>query len=302
MQLQNPPASNYQRSQARHMSRTRGCLVITFVGTLLFLCSITASIALYITFPPAPIDILVMGLDSRGNEGAIARTDSIIVVGVNPGALDVSLLSIPRDIFVNVPGYGLQRINTVNVLAEVDNPGSGPDLLAQTIESNFGIGIDRTIRLDFRAFTALVDAVGGITLDVPSVVVDNSYPTPDYGTISIRFETGVQTMDGDTALIYARTRHQDDDYRRAERQQQVISALTQKMLNPLNWGAAWLAIEQNTESDVSLLDLAIMTPPVVFSAGDLNQLVVNREYILPRDGYVVPNYDALRPYIEANFD
>ncbi|MEL6306557.1 MAG: LCP family protein [Chloroflexota bacterium] len=302
MQMQNPIPANYARSQPRHMSKARGCLAVLFVTTLLFMCSITAMIALYITFPPAPIDILVMGLDSRGNEGSVTRTDSIIVVGINPARLDVSLLSIPRDIFVNVPGYGLQRINTVNVLAEMNNPGSGRELLAQTIEANFGIGIDKTIRLDFQAFTALVDAVGGITVDVPSLVVDNNYPTADYGTMSIRFEPGVQQMNGDQALIYARTRHQDDDYRRAERQQRVISALTVKMLNPLNWGRAYVAIVQNTESDLSLLDMALMTPPVLFSAGDLNQLVVNRDYILPGDGYVVPNYEALRPYIQENFD
>ena len=149
---------------------------------------------------------------------------------------------------------------------------------------------------------ALVDAVGGIDINVPYNIVDNAFPTSDYGTTSVRFDAGQQHMDGETALIYARTRHQDDDYRRAERQQQVIGVLSRKLVNPLNWGTAWFAIQSHTETDLSLIDLALVAPPILFSAGDLNQLVVNRDYILPGDGYVVPNYEALTPYIQENFD
>jgi len=276
--------------------------VILFVTTLMLLCSCTGVLALYIAFPPDATDILIMGLDSRGNEGNATRTDSIVVVGVNPGNLDVSLMSIPRDIFINAPGYGLQRINTINVLAEINQPGTGPDLLARSIENNFGIGVDNYVRLDFQAFVDLVDAVGGITIDVPYTVVDNAFPTANYGTMSVRFESGVQHMDGATALIYARTRHQDDDYRRAERQQQVISALSRKLANPLNWIPAWVAIQSNMETDLSIVDMALIAPTMILRAGDFNQLVVNREYILPGDGYVVPNYNALRPYIAEHFD
>lgn len=302
MQVPHRATEMYQQSQIHHMSRARGCLLIGFVGVLAMLCSCVASLALYITFPPQPIDIVVMGLDSRGNEGRATRTDTIMVVGVNPSRLNVSLLSIPRDIFINVPNYGLQRINTINVLAELDQAGTGPDLLTESITNNFGIEVDNYIRLDFQAFIALVDSVGGININVPNTVVDNAFPTDDYGTTSVRFEQGWQHMDGTTALIYARTRHQDDDYFRAARQQQVISALSTKLLNPLNWTSAWFAVQSNMETNLSLIEMAFVAPPILLSAGDLNQLVVNREYILPGDGYVIPNYNLLRPYIEENFD
>ena len=213
----------------------------------------------------------------------------------------MSLLSIPRDIFIDVPGYGLQRINTINVLAEIEEPGTGPDLLSQSITNSFGIGVDNYIRLDFQAFTAMVDAVGGVKINVLHTVVDNAFPTANYGTMRVRFEEGIQRMDGDTALIYARTRHQDDDYRRAERQQQVITALSRKLLNPVNWIPAWLALQSNTETDLNIIQLALVTPSMLFSAGDLNQLVINRDYVLPGNGYVYPNYEALAPYIEENF-
>src|SRR5690606_16210897 len=112
----------------------------------------------------------------------------------------------PRDLFINVPNYGMQRINTINVLAELDAIGSGPSLLAQSIENNFGIGVDNYVRLDFHAFVALVDAVGGLNIEVPYNLIDYDFPTEDYGTMEVRFEQGWQHMDGERALIYARTR------------------------------------------------------------------------------------------------
>lgn len=301
MQIQAPSIPVYGQRPLRHRSRRQGCIVSVFVGILLLLCSCTASLALYIVFSP-PVDIVIMGLDSRDSEGTVTRTDSIILMGVNPHRLNLSLLSIPRDVFIDVPRYGLQRINTINMLAEIEEPGTGPELLSQSIENSFGIGVDNYIRLDFQAFTALVDAVGGVKIDVPYRVVDNAYPTADYGTISVTFEEGKQAMDGETALIYARTRHQDDDYRRAERQQQVTIALSQKLVNPLNWGSAWFAIQSHMETDLNIFQFALITPSMLFSAGDIDHLVINRDYVLPGNGFVYPNYEALSPYIEANFD
>ncbi|MEM9950600.1 MAG: LCP family protein [Chloroflexota bacterium] len=301
MQIQQPPHAMRHRSRPRHWSRARGCMASLFIGILLAVCSCIGSLALYIVLPIPPTNVVVMGLDSRGNEGMTTRSDSIIVVGVQPSQLDVSMMSIPRDIFISVPNYGLQRINTINVLGELETDGRGAILLAESIETSFNIGVDRYVRLDFQAFIALVDAVGGITIDVPNVVVDNAFPTPDYGTITVRFEQGVQQMDGERALIYARTRHQDDDYRRAERQQQVITALSQKLANPMNWIPAWVAIQSNMDTNMTIMDIALMIPPIIVNAGDYNQLVINRDYIIPSDGYVIPNYNALQQYLNDNY-
>jgi polyisoprenyl-teichoic acid--peptidoglycan teichoic acid transferase len=79
-------------------------------------------------------------------------------------------------------------------------------------------------QLNFAGFSALVDALGGITVDVPKRIVDNAYPTADYGVMRIEFAQGIQRMTGDQALIYARTRHADNDFGRNQRQQQVIQA------------------------------------------------------------------------------
>jgi LCP family protein required for cell wall assembly len=302
MNLPHARKSMYQRQSFKHLSRFQGCLVIGFVAILLMLCSCTGILALYIAIPPSPVDILVMGLDSRGDEGTITRTDSIMVVGIKPSRFDLSLLSIPRDLFIDVPNYGMERINTINVLAEMEAAGTGPALLSQSIENNFGIGIDYYVRLDFQAFVALVDSVGGLDIEVPYDLVDYDFPTPDYGTMEVRFTAGWEHMDGERALQYARTRHADDDYRRAERQQQVVVALSGKMMNPFNWPAAWIAIQSHTETNLSPLHLGLVLPAILVGSMDIEQLVVDREYILPGDGYSYPNYEALRPFIEEHFD
>jgi LCP family protein required for cell wall assembly len=302
MQVQTHIIPMVRRSGIRHIGRLRASLVILFVGILLLLFACTAFFALYIAFPPPPVDILIMGLDSRGNEGNLTRTDSIMILGINPADMDIGLLSIPRDLFIQVSNYGMQRINTINVLAEMEETGRGPHLLAQSIEQNFAIGIDYYIRLDFQAFVTLVDAVGGLDIDVPDEIVDYQFPTDDYGTREIRFQAGLQHMDGQTALIYARTRHADDDYGRAERQQQVVTALSRKLANPLNWAGAWFTIQQHIDTNMNLFDMMGLIPPMLFNGGDIRRLVIDREYILPGDGYSVPNYAAIQTFISENFD
>jgi len=300
VQVQQPavPLAGQRRLPRR---RYHGCLTTGFIALLVLLFFCAASLAIYVVLPPSPLNILVMGLDSRGNEGTTTRTDSIMVVGIHPATINVSLLSIPRDLFIEVPGYGWQRINTVNVLAEVEEPGTGPALLQTSIEQSFGFDVDRYVRLDFQAFVEVVDAVGGLNINVPNAIVDTQFPTADYGTMTVRFDAGWQHMDGETALIYARTRHSDDDYRRAERQQQVVSALARKLINPLRWPAAWAALSRNVETDLSPFDFIPMLPPLIFSGGQFDALVINRDYILPGDGFSYPNYDALEPWIDERF-
>lgn len=283
--------------------RRRGCLPMLGVGLLLLAFGCIATLAIYVAFPPAPRDILVMGLDSRDNEGQATRTDSIVLIGVDTQRLRLNMLSIPRDVFISVPRYGLRRINTINVLGEIEAPGTGPQLLSESIALSFGIEVDRYVRLDFQAFTALVDAVGGVRIDVPYEIVDTTFPTPDFGTEVVRFEQGVQHMDGETALKYARTRHADDDYRRAERQQQILGAVAGKLLNPIYWPGALNAISQHVETNLTPADVLVALPPVLLSGASFDQLVINRDYIQgTAQGNAVPNYAALAPWLETRFD
>ncbi|MDX1994928.1 MAG: LCP family protein [bacterium] len=282
----------------------RGCIwQILIVGLSLFACMLGLCSMLtlgYFLFPPQPLDILILGLDSREGEGFATRTDSIMLLGVNPRGLQASLLSIPRDLFINVPGYGEQRINTVNVLGELEAEGRGPQLLAESVALSFGVEIDRYARLDFDAFVELIDAIGGVTIDVENLIVDDTFPTADYGTISVRFEPGRQHMDGATALIYARTRHGDDDFARAARQQQVLSAVADKLANPLYWPGALSVLLSNTDTNLTLLDMPAIAPALLLSG--LDRRVIDREAILGGENGAVPNYDLLRPWIDERFN
>jgi LCP family protein required for cell wall assembly len=178
--------------------------------------------------------ILIMGLDKRpGEEGTGFRTDSMILVSIDPATKQVGMLSIPRDIFVPVPGEPeMQQINRVYVLGELDRPGNGPRKLIDTLQYNLGMKIDSYVAVTFESVIKAVDAVGGIDITVPTTIDDPEYPDMNYGYAPLYIEAGPQHMNGELALKYARTRHQSSDFDRTQRQQQVILAIRQQVVKP----------------------------------------------------------------------
>ena len=266
-----------------------------------FFCS-GVLLLVYLVFPPAPVNILVLGTDGRANEGFLSRTDSIMIAGVKPSQLRLSLLSIPRDLFIEVPGYGSQRINTINLLAEEKQRGAGPALVMEAISQDFDLSLERYVRLDFNGFVQLVDAVGGITVNVEHMIIDDQYPTENGGVEVVKFDIGVQHMDGKRALIYARTRHADDDYHRALRQQQVISALFAKVANPLRWPTALAVFRSSVDTNLTIGDLFTLTLPVLLNRGRYENLVIDRNYIKGTlEGHAVPDYEKLFPWLKDRF-
>jgi LCP family protein required for cell wall assembly len=263
---------------------------------------------LYLLFPPAPLDVVILGVDARPGEGYATRTDTVLLLNADPADLSLSLFSIPRDLYLVVPGYGAQRINTINALGEQDAPGSGPALMEAALAENFPVQPDRYIRLDFVTFVDLVDELGGITVDVPTEIVDTQYPTADGGTTTIHFAAGVQRMNGMQALAYARTRHADDDYRRIERQQQVILGVLNEMALPENWPRLPELVQDffaAVDTDLTPADLLILAPPVWFGLARDNvaRLTIDRDLIARSpDGYAVPDYAAINPWLEEHFD
>jgi LCP family protein required for cell wall assembly len=280
-----------------------GCLLLAFFGLMIPVFGCGLSLLTYLMFPPPPQNILVVGLDSRGAEDVVSRTDSMMVLGVSPRQLRVSALSIPRDLFLETPGYGLQRVNTINVLGEQETPGQGMSLLKQSIGWNFGIRVDRYVRLDFQTFVELVNAVGGVHLYVERAIVDNAYPTDEGGVTSARFESGWQYMDGERALMYARTRHADDDYHRAARQQQVLSALLERLANPARWPTALRLLSESLDTDLKPGDLIALAPPVILNGGRFDSFVINRDFVLgTASGNAIPDYARIQPWLEGRFE
>ncbi len=175
-------------------------------------------------------NFVALGVDRR-LDNEIPRTDTIMMGSVDLNTHRLSLVSIPRDLIVDIPGYGQDRINTAFVYGEqFKERDGGVGLVRRTIEKNFGIPIHHYGVIDFACFRAAIDAVGGISVDVPGLILDTRYPTENFGYKTIRFEPGPQRLNGDRALEYARTRNADSDFSRIRRQQQIVSALRREVL------------------------------------------------------------------------
>ena len=141
--------------------------------------------------------VLVMGLDKRPDEsGSVFRTDSMMLVSLDPQSNSIGILSIPRDLYVEVPNAGLHRVNAAYVIGELEQPGGGPTLARQTVQYNFGIRVNEFVTVDFNTFISIIDAVGGVDIEVPRDIVDYAYPTMNYGTEVFQVSAGWQNMDG----------------------------------------------------------------------------------------------------------
>jgi LCP family protein required for cell wall assembly len=183
---------------------------------------------------PAPerITILLMGSDSRVG-ALISRTDTMMLLSVNLQSQMVSLLSIPRDLYVEIPGYGRDRLNTALVHGaniNDEDPIAGMEVAIQTVEQAIGVPIDHYVVVNLRALEESIDALGGVDMFVPYAISDPTYINRETGQ-PLFIPEGQNHFDGDTALRYVRTRNQDSDFARSNRQQQLLLALRQKALN-----------------------------------------------------------------------
>jgi LCP family protein required for cell wall assembly len=255
-------------------------------------------------------NILILGLDRRPNEGYVARSDTMILMTVYPPGPRVALLSIPRDLYVDVPGYGKDRINTAHFWGENATPGGGPALAKWTVAQDLGVPLNRYVRLDFAAFRAIVDAVGGIDLVVEEPIVDNAYPTDDYGIMYVQIPAGPQHMDGETALRYARSRHGSSDFDRAARQQQIVVALARRLLDPAVWPRlplVYATIADNVDTDLALWDVLLLAPTLCrVGVEGIERHAITREmtepWTTPSGGAVLlPRWDAIRTLVENVF-
>jgi polyisoprenyl-teichoic acid--peptidoglycan teichoic acid transferase len=180
------------------------------------------------------VSLLIMGLDYRDwalGEGP-PRTDTMVLLTIDPLTKTAGMLSIPRDLWVNIPGYGYGRINMAYSLGEGDKlPGGGPGLAMETVEGVLGIPIDYYAQIDFDAFVRFIDEIGGIKITIEETIKVDLIG--DGRETIKRLKPGTHTLPGDVALAYARQRYTEGgDFDRADRQQQVILAIRNQMLRP----------------------------------------------------------------------
>lgn len=231
--------------------------------------------------PDAVTNILLLGND--GADVHSGRTDTIIILSINRNTKTASMLSLPRDLYVYIPDWTMNRINTAlphghGVAygeAESGDPGSGGGrLLKETILYNFGIPIDYYFRVGFNTFKETVDQLGGVEIVVNCPITDwrlispELDPTVEENWKQFELETGIQEMDGNLALWYARSRRTTSDFDRNRRQQQLLRAMFQKGLDldllP-QVPALWDSFNEGVETDMpfnEILALAALASAV----------------------------------------
>ncbi|GMQ78575.1 MAG: LCP family protein [Anaerolineae bacterium] len=255
------------------------------------------------------VTMLALGIDQRCDEEGPTHTDTMMLLTVDPVGLSAALLSLPRDLWVEIPGFGPNKINQAYFLGEsYDYPDGGPGLAVDTVEAALGIEIDYFVTINFDAFVQVVDEVGGIDIEVPEAIDDKSYPDNCYGYDPFFISAGSQHLDGQTALKYARTRATfGGDIDRAGRQQEVILALRAKVLRldmvPQLLTRApelWRIFQRNVEMNLSLneaLQLALLIQDI--PGESIRSEVLNYDYVyneVTPDGQAVliPDRDKIR--------
>ena len=263
-----------------------------------------------VQLPPAwdgasRVTVLVVGLRGGSNDDCPLCTDTMILLTIDPVSKTAGILSVPRDMWVNIPGFGYNRMNAAWTTGELYKlPGGGPGLLIKTLENFLGIPIQYYAQVDFTAFARMIDDIGGICLNVPKRV--------DVGVLdeegTTRIKKGYQCLSGKVALGYARARDLEQgitggDVGRSNNQQRVIMAIREKVLANLpalvaQAGPLYSEISSGIHTNLTLDDilrLGILAKDI--PEADIHRGVIN--YTMMQDGKTTINgMDAaiLRPF------
>jgi polyisoprenyl-teichoic acid--peptidoglycan teichoic acid transferase len=259
-----------------------------------------------------PINILLLGIDQREGEKGPWRTDTMILVSLDPVNNSAAMLSIPRDLWTSIPGYGESRINTAHYTGDLrDYPGGGPALAKKTVWYALGVPVHYYVRVNFTGFEQIVDAIGGLTIDVPEPIRDAKYPTANYGIMEIYIPAGVQHMDGRAALQYARTRHGSSDFARMGRQQQLLVAALDKVMSldiPLTRIPTILELlGSSVSTDLTIEDIFVLAEAArKVDRGNLRQGVIDSSMtttVVTPQGWMVEvaDWDKVRALVDELF-
>jgi polyisoprenyl-teichoic acid--peptidoglycan teichoic acid transferase len=251
------------------------------------------------------VTILIIGLDFgdwSADRNGPSRSDTMMLLTIDPATKTAGMLSVPRDMWVNIPGFGYSKINNAYAYGQGNKlPGGGPGLAVKTVENFLGINIQYYAQIEFTTFEKMVDTIGGVCLTIPEEIkVGRTYEH------SVTLEPGYQCLDGKSTLGYARNRYTTNgDVDRAGRQQQVILAIRDKVIQPANFlslisQAPTLYNELsggiNTNLPVSdAMRLAVLAKDIPLNG--IRQGVI--DYTMMQDGFTNVNGQQLailRPY------
>lgn len=267
------------------------------------------------------VNILLLGTGDDGHAGE-NLTDTMIVASLDPKTNDVVMIGIPRDLYVRVPSYGWNKINAAHALAEQNKPGSGPELIKQTISEIINQPIHYFTRVDFTGLKVAVDKIGGINVYNSDDLSDPEYPCDKNSNFSCGFKlkSGYYKMDGTLALKYARCRKGTcgDDYGRAKRQQSVVVGMrdqalqTGNILNPAKVSELTSVIGDHLKTDLSIEELKrlVDVSRKIDSNSIVNKVIENENEGLVKNSFVgdasvvvpsagVGNYKAIQAYVKS---
>lgn len=209
------------------------------------------------------VNVLVLGTGGGIHEGP-NLTDTILLASINERKGSLSLLSIPRDLWLDLPGFGSSRINKMyEILKDKYGSEQALDILRKGIENITNVKIPYLVKVDFEAFTKAIDIVDGIEIDVEKKIYDPEYPNKEENGYEVfELPEGLQTLDGRTALKYVRSRHSTSDFDRSRRQHQVISAIMKKiseeksfLTSPLTIKRFYETYSENVETNMRISEL-----------------------------------------------
>lgn len=253
------------------------------------------------------INILIMGL--RGDTGENAGdylTDTMMVLSIKTNEGKAALFSIPRDLYVRIPGYNqMEKINFAYAYG-MQTQGDGLRLATLTVQRVSGINIDHAVAIDFSTFKGLIDALGGVDVYVPADFVESS----QWG-YTFHVPKGMNHMNSDTALYYARSRYSTNDFDRARRQQDIIMALGKKIMslgiltNPIAINRTLDTVAASVRTDIDFISmLGLARYAKVITQGNLERFVFNdsQEGLLvsghANDAYILSPRAGMEDYHE----
>jgi LCP family protein required for cell wall assembly len=254
-----------------------------------------------VRLPPEPSaqTILLIGSDHRWSGAVGARSDTIMLARIEPKRHRIALLSIPRDLYVAIPGHGHDRINMAF-------EEGGERLLTRVVRDTLGVEIDHFVEVDFRGFKDVVSDLGGIWFPVDQRYYNKNVGTAATNYSDIDLQPGYQKLDGEQALAFARYRHDDSDFVRAARQQLLLRTVAQDAL-----GDKWdilrvrklaFAIAKATTSDISGLGTVLSLARAVHDTPSRNVVrltVTASDLVLYGADYVASSPAQLRATVRS---
>jgi LCP family protein required for cell wall assembly len=252
---------------------------------------------LFIFFTPWRINVLLLGIDPTHDDTAQGRSDTMILTSIPPLLPTSHMLSIPRDLYVDIPGHGQNRINTAHFFAEVAETGTGPRAAAQAVALNFKIPEPYTVRIQIGGFQKVVDAMGGVDVYLPADMSG--------------LDAGAHHLDATQALRFVRDRTGSDDFFRQERAQIFLKGATLQMLRPANWGripAVVSAINDALDTNVPFFYWPRISYSLLFSAvrgfdmQSLDRYTMTTPWVTEGGGQVLlPNWETIDPFMNKYF-